>query len=107
MTGLSMRITTETRKHLETTFGQAFRAGALPLVKRVSALLGLTRGEPVDAVAAGVGVSRRSTAYAWLRTFRRPKPRPRRCPPPPDLERFLTIYSTGRRWRERIRDPRL
>lgn len=68
MTGISIRITTETRKHLEATLRQAFKAGDLPLVKRVSALLGIGRGESVDGVAAGVGVSR-STVYTWLRAF--------------------------------------
>ncbi len=68
MTGISIRITTETRKELETTLRQAFKAGDLPLVKRVTALLGIARGEPVALVAAGVEVSR-ATVYAWLGTF--------------------------------------
>jgi transposase len=68
MTKVSIRITTPTRKELETTLRQAFKAGDLPLVKRVSALLGLGRGEPVDRVAAGVGVSA-SSVYAWLAAF--------------------------------------
>ena len=68
MTGLSIRITTETRKQLETTLRQAFQAGDVALVKRVTALLGLARGEAVELVAAGVGVGR-STVYGWLRRF--------------------------------------
>src|SRR5688500_18521062 len=68
MTPVSIRITTATRKDLETTLRQAFKAGDLPLVKRVSALLGIARGEPVDAVAAGVSVSP-SAVYAWLKAF--------------------------------------
>ena len=68
MTGISIRGTTETRKPLETTLRQAFKGGDVALVKRVTALLGIARGEPVDTVAAGVGVGR-STVYAWLRTF--------------------------------------
>ena len=68
MTPVSIRLTTATRKELEGTLRQAFRAGDLPLVKRVTALLGLARGEPVVAVAAGVGGSP-SSVYAWLRAF--------------------------------------
>jgi transposase len=68
MAAVSIRITTPTRKNLEVTLRQAFQAGDLPLVKRVTALLGLARGEPVAAVAAGVGVSP-SSVYAWLRAF--------------------------------------
>lgn len=68
MTAVSIRITTPTRKHLELTLRRAFQAGDLPLVKRVTALLGIARGEPVEQVAAGVGVSA-SSVYAWLRTF--------------------------------------
>ena len=41
MTALSIRITTATRKQLETTLRRAFQAGDLPLVKRVTALLGI------------------------------------------------------------------
>ena len=68
MTPVSIRITTTTRKQLELTLRQAFKAGDLPLVKRVTALLGIARGEPVDRVAAGVGISP-SSVYAWLRAF--------------------------------------
>ena len=68
MTTVSIRITTPTRKELEVTLRRAFQAGDLPLVKRVTALLGLARGEPAAAVAAGVGVSR-SSVYAWLHAF--------------------------------------
>ena len=68
MTPISMRITTTTRKQLEATLRQAFKAGDLPLVKRATALLGIARGEPAEAVASGVGVSP-SSVYAWLRAF--------------------------------------
>jgi transposase len=68
MTGSSIRSTTATRKELEATLRQAFKAGDVALVKRVTALLGLARGEGVDAVAAGVGAGR-STIYGWLRAF--------------------------------------
>jgi len=65
MPRISIRITSETRKELEATLRRAFKAGDLPLVKRVTALLGLARGEAAEAVASGVGVSP-STVYAWL-----------------------------------------
>jgi transposase len=68
MTPVSIRSTTATRKALEDTLRQAFKAGDVALVKRVSALLGIARGEPVAAAAAGVGVSP-STGYVWLRAF--------------------------------------
>jgi len=68
MPAVSIRITTTTRKQLELILRQAFRAGDLPLVKRVTALLGIARGEPITSVAAGVGVSP-SSVYAWLRAF--------------------------------------
>lgn len=68
MTGISIRSTAETRKQLEATLRRAFKAGDVALVKRVTALLGLARGEAVDAVATSVGVGR-STVYGWLRAF--------------------------------------
>lgn len=68
MTPVSIRITTPTRKDLEWTLRRAFQAGDLPLVKRVTALLGIARGEPVARVAVGVAVSPASV-YAWLQAF--------------------------------------
>lgn len=68
MTGISIRTTTTTRKRLEALLRRAFKAGDVALVKRVTALLALTRGEAVDAVAMSVGVGR-STVYGWLRAF--------------------------------------
>src|SRR5918912_2023324 len=68
MTPVRIRLTTETRKQLEATLRQAFQAGDLALVKRGTALLGIARGERVEGVASGVGVSP-STVYAWLQAF--------------------------------------
>jgi len=68
MLGVSIRITTDTRKELETALSRAFKAGDLGTVKRATALLGIARGEPVAGIALGVGVSP-STVYAWLRAF--------------------------------------
>ena len=64
MPTIRIRLTGETRKQLETVLGQAFRAGDLPLVKRVTVLLGIAGGESVERAAAGVGVSR-ATGYGW------------------------------------------
>ena len=66
MSTVSIRITTATRKELEATLSRAFKGGDLGMVKRVTALLGIGREEPVRVVAAGVGVSP-STVDAWLR----------------------------------------
>src|SRR3954453_10637555 len=68
MLTLRIRVTGETRKELERVLGRAFRAGDLALVRRVTVLLGIARGEPVDGAAASGGVSR-ATGYAWLRGF--------------------------------------
>ena len=68
MTEISIRSTRATRKRLEETLRRAFKAGDVGLVKRVTALLGLVRGEAVDAVATSVGVGR-ATVYGWLRAF--------------------------------------
>ena len=55
MLGVSIRITTETRKELETTLSRAFKAGDLGMVKRVTALLGIAREEPVTLMRPGSG----------------------------------------------------
>jgi transposase len=68
MTPVRIRLTSETRKQLETLVRQAFQAGDLPLVKRGTALLGIARGERVSQVASGVGVSPTSV-YGWLHAF--------------------------------------
>ena len=43
MLGVSIRITTDTRKELETALSRAFKAGDLGTVKRATALLGIAR----------------------------------------------------------------
>jgi transposase len=68
MTEISIRASSTTRKQLETTLRRAFQAGDVALVKRVTALLGIARGEAANAVAASVGVGR-STLYGWLQAF--------------------------------------
>src|SRR3954447_25165826 len=68
MPTVRIRLTGETRKQLELTLRQAFRAGDLPLVKRVTVLLEIARGESMVAATTHVGVSR-ATGYAWLRAL--------------------------------------
>ena len=68
MTRVSIRLGGDTRQGLETLLARADRAGDLPLVKRVSALLAIGRGEAVATIATSLGTSP-STVYAWLTTF--------------------------------------
>jgi len=53
---------------LNAVLARAYRAGDLPLVKRVSALLAIGRGEAVEIIAASLGASP-STVYGWLTNF--------------------------------------
>src|SRR5436190_24320505 len=68
MSTIRIRLSGATRKELEHLLGQAFRAGDLPHVRRVTVLLGLARGAPMAVATAAVGVSR-ATGYAWLHAF--------------------------------------
>src|SRR2546429_5855106 len=68
MPTVRIRLTGETRKQLELMLRQAFRAGDLPLVKRVTVLLGIARGESMEVATTSVGVSR-ATGYTWLRAL--------------------------------------
>ena len=68
MTRVSIRISRQTSTHVHTVLARAYRAGDLALVKRVSALLAIGRGEAVETIAASLGVAP-STVYGWLTTF--------------------------------------
>jgi putative transposase len=68
MTRVSIRVTAQTSKQLSTVLARAYQAGDLPLVKRVSALLAIGRGEAVATIAASLGVGP-STIYGWLHGF--------------------------------------
>lgn len=68
MTRVSIRITAATSKELSSVLARAYRAGDLPMVKRVSALLAIGRGEAVATIATSLGVSPASV-YHWLHTF--------------------------------------
>jgi transposase len=65
---ISIRFTRLTIKSLIQRLAQAYAAGDLRLVRRISALLGLAKGEPVPEVAETVSVTRQ-TIYNWLKAF--------------------------------------
>jgi transposase len=65
---ISIRFTRPTIKSLIQRLAQAYAAGDLRLVRRISALLGLAKGETVPGVAETVSVSRQ-TIYNWLKAF--------------------------------------
>jgi transposase len=65
---ISIRFTRLTIKSLIRRLAQAYAAGDLRLVRRISALLGLPKGETVPGVAETVSVSRQ-TIYNWLKAF--------------------------------------
>jgi transposase len=65
---ISIRFTQRTIKLLTERLGQAYAAGDLRVVRRISALLGLAKGESVAEVAETLSVSRQAI-YDWLRIF--------------------------------------
>jgi hypothetical protein len=68
MARMSIRITGETCKQVPGVRARAHKARDLPLVRRVSALLAIGRGEAAEAIAASSGVSP-SSVYGWLHAF--------------------------------------
>src|SRR5215210_2367571 len=68
MLPIRIRLRGATRKELERTAAQAVRAGDVRLVQRVTVLLGVARGEPMEQAVVGAGVSR-ATGYVWLGAF--------------------------------------
>jgi transposase len=67
---MNMRIVfcTETVKKLVAALQKAYKAGDAGLVKRISALLELSRGETVSDIAQKLGTSRTSI-YEWLKAY--------------------------------------
>ena len=65
---ISIRFTRPTVKLLIQRLKQAYDAGDVRLVRRVSALLGLAQDETVDQVAETLSVARQ-TVYEWLKAF--------------------------------------
>ena len=58
----------ETVNELVKALQRAYKAGDIGMVKRISTLLGVSRGEGVSEVAEMQGVSR-TTVYDWLKVF--------------------------------------
>jgi len=67
---LTITFCRDTVKTLNQHLQAAFRAGNLPRIKHVSALLMLADQRPIPAVAERLGVGR-STIYGWLNAFLR------------------------------------
>lgn len=66
MLNVRILISKETVNELVKSLQQAYKAGDPKLVRRISALLGLSRGEKVDEIAATLGVGP-SSVYEWLK----------------------------------------
>ncbi|MDY6876186.1 MAG: IS630 family transposase [Chloroflexota bacterium] len=65
---ISIHFTRPTIKSLTRRLEQAYAAGDLRSVRRISALLGLAKGETVTEVAETISMSRQ-TIYNWLKAF--------------------------------------
>ena len=65
---ISIRFTRSTAKLLIERLGQAYTAGDLRQVRRISALLGMAKGETVSQVAETFSICRQ-TLYNWLKAF--------------------------------------
>ncbi len=65
---LTITFCRQTVKTLNQHLHAAFRAGNLPLIKRISALLMLADKHPIATIIERLGVGR-STVYAWLHAF--------------------------------------
>jgi hypothetical protein len=68
---ISIRFTRLTIKSLIQRLAQAYAAGDLRLVRRISALLGLATGETVPGVAETVSVSLSSSSHRIRQTITR------------------------------------
>ena len=66
MLNISIRISAETVKELSETLRQGYRAGDAGMVKRVTALLRISRGEGAGVIAQELGCSV-SSLYEWLK----------------------------------------
>lgn len=67
---MNMRIvfSKETVNELVAALQKAYKAGDSRMVKRISGLLGMSRGDSMGEIAHTLGVSR-TTPYEWLKTF--------------------------------------
>ena len=93
----------QTVKTLNQHLQAAFRAGNLPQIKRISALLMLADQQPIPTIMERLGVGR-STVYAWLHAFvrdrfaslqvRKPSGRPPKLTPT-QKQRLATLIAAG------------
>ncbi len=100
---LTITFCRETVKTLHQHLQAAFRAGNLPLIKRISALLMLAEQQPVAAITARLSVGR-ATVYAWLNAFllhrwtslqcRKPSGRPAKLTPA-QKQRLCDLLAAG------------
>jgi len=63
-----IRISHETVNELVKALRKSYKSGDVNMVKRVSALLGFSRGETVEAVAETLG-SDESSVYRWVKAL--------------------------------------
>lgn len=68
MLQMRIRMSKETVKQLVSALQRAYKAGDVRMVRRISVLLDIERGEAVEAIAERHDVSR-SSVYVWLRTL--------------------------------------
>ena len=100
---LTITFGRQTVKTLNQHLHAAFRAGNLPLIKHVSALLMLADQVPVPAIVERLSVGR-STVYAWLNAFlrdrwsslhhRKPAGRPPKLTPS-QKQRLCALITAG------------
>ena len=65
---IRIQISSSTINTLVEALHMAYEQASLPMVKRISALLAVARGDPVDQVVEVLRVSRASL-YNWLKEF--------------------------------------
>ncbi len=100
---LTITFCRQTVKTLNQHLQAAFRAGNLPRIKRISALLMLADKHPITAIIERLAVGR-STVYAWLHAFvldrfaslhvRKPSGRPAKLTPT-QKQRLVTLIAAG------------
>ena len=59
----------ETVKEIQQKLGEAYRAGDLRLVRRISVLLGIARGEGIVTLLETWKITCADAAYNWLERF--------------------------------------
>src|SRR5579864_6111700 len=63
-----IRISRETVNELVKVLHKSYKSGDINMVKRVTALLGFSRGETVEAVAETLGIDE-SSVYRWVKVL--------------------------------------